>query len=191
MIFKSIIPQMLQNSIQDIVVGCGSTNPPGVNVRLYMVNKEEILTFPTKKAYDPAIAGESVKLDGEIILVPNSKWATIDIVTDTGEVKDGIVGTDGSKSIESFLDGVIPTTSASVLEWMERNANNCMVVLAKEKSGIVRVLGTKESPAKLESGEATTGKATGDIHGLTFSIKSTTGYTASIYEGTIDLDATT
>lgn len=177
--------------LRDLVTGCGSANPPGIEVRLYITHKDNIDVFPERKAASATIAGESAKLDGDITLLPNKKWSIFDIVTDTGEVKDTLVGSAGSKAWESLLEGVIPTTGPEVIEWFECNANGCLVVLAKEKSGVVRVLGSKLVPAILESAEATTGKTTGDTHGVTLTIKSTTGLMASVYEGVIDLDATT
>jgi len=171
--------------LTDLTSGCGDLNPPGLAVRLYVVHKDDIDTFPLRKITTGP--GDSVTLDGDIVLVAGKKWAIVDIVSNSGKVIDTLVGAAGAKAFESTLDGIIPTTDAVVLEWMECNANGCLVILAKEKSGQIRVLGSKDLPAILETATIDTGAATGDTRGATIQIKADTGKTAPIYEGAIDL----
>ena len=175
--------------VLDLVTGCGEANPPGIEVRLYIVHKDDIDVFPARKA--TVLPGDPVTLDGDIVLLPLKYFKVFDIVTDTGEITDAMVGAEGSKSFEAFLNGTIPTTSAEVRAWLECNANGCLVVIAREKSGQMRVLGTKDIPATLNTVEGGTGLVAGDTRGYAISIKDHTGLTASTYEGVIDVDPLT
>lgn len=177
--------------LQALVYGCGQANPPGVKVRCYAVHKDDIDTYPARKAFNPANPGDSVTLDGDIVLLPNKAFVPFDLVVDTGEIVTNMVGAEGSKSYESFLNGTLPTTDAIVREWLECNANGCLVIIVQEKSGQLRVLGTKDVPATLDTVEGGTGIVAGDTRGYAIGIKDHTGLTASTYEGVIDLDPLT
>jgi len=177
--------------ILDLVKNCGAANPPGIKTRLYVVCACDIVTFPDRLAFNAASAGDSVTLDGDIVLDTNKAFKILDIITKTGKVIDTLVGAVGSKSYENTLDGVIATTDADVLEWLEQNANGCFVVIAEEVSGQKRVIGTMDVPAYLETATADTGAASGDQRGATIQIKAETGLVASVYTGAIDLDPLT
>lgn len=170
----------------DLIDSCGSKNIPGVSVRVYFAKKDDIDTFPPFKI--TTLPGDSVTLDGDIVMKALKKFYQVDIITDSGEVKDTLAGSIGSKVYESTFDFMKATTNPNVVEFQESLANECLVVIVKEKSGNLRVLGNLDSPAYLETAEGTTAKTTGDTRGFTNQIKATPGYAAPFYEGLIDID---
>lgn len=173
----------------DLVDKCGSKNPPGVAVRTWWVPTKLIDTFPGLLASTDA--GDTVELDGDIVLEALAKFTQIDIVTNSGEVKDQMVGELGSRSFESTFDFMLSTTNSPEIEFMESVANGCLCVLVKEKSGNIRVLGSPDSPAYLEAAESSTGKDSGSSRGITMQIKAATGSPAPFYTGAIDTDDAT
>jgi len=186
---KNFVPFLLNKQLNDLIVGCGAANPPGIEVRCFVVEKDDIDIFPLRKVI--GAPGDSVTLDGDIVLLPLKAFKIVDMVVDTGEVTTTMVGAEGSKAYESFLNGTLATTSATTREWLECNANGCLVWIVREKSGQMRVLGTKTIPATLDTVEGGTGIVAGDTRGYAISIKDHTGLTASTYEGVIDLDPLT
>ena len=94
-------------------------------------------------------------------------------------------------NVTSTLDFQMASTDPEVIGAMQCLINACMVAIVVEKSGHKRVLGTPNIPAKIESAEATSGKTSEDLRGVTFQLKSFTGKAAPFYTGTIDLDPLT
>lgn len=170
----------------DLVQTCGGTNLPGVKVPTYWVATSDIDTFPGYLITTDQ--GDSVKLDGDIVLIALAKFKQINVLTDSGEVKDTMVGNVGSKAFESTFDAMIPKTDPSSGEFFEKNANECLIVIVCDKNGFNRVFGNVDVPAKLETAEGAGGKTTGDDNGWTFQLKSTIGRIAPYYDGVIDVD---
>lgn len=175
--------------LQSLVDACGSTNIPGIAVRTYWIQKDDIDVFPARKVTTGQ--GDSVTLDGNIVLLPLKAFKEIDLVTDSGEVKSTMVGPVGSRSFENTMDLILPTLAPATAEFHECNANQCLVLIVKQKDGNFRVLGDPDSPAYFETVEGASGKTSGNTSGFTDLVKDTTGKVAPFYEGTIDLDPLT
>ena len=182
--------------IQEIERECGTPNKAGTHAELHLICACDIETFPpylSAAVVDPAIPTytEEVTLDGSIDPKSGTAFVKFDVIVDSGEVKDTITGPNGGKSIVSTLDFMLASTDPEVVGAMKCLMNACLVAIIKEKSGHVRVLGNKEIPAKIESGEATTGKTAEDLRGATLQIKSVTGEPAAYYTDVIDVDPLT
>jgi hypothetical protein len=175
--------------MHDIINECGSRNLPGLKVPTYWVPKKDIDTFPGYLATTEP--GDSVTLDGDIVLGASKKFFRVDVVTDSGEVKDTQVGEIGSAHFESTFDFMVPKTDPKQIEFMKNAAYGCWVVLVKDKMNNLRVFGDPEIPAKVVSSESTTGKNSGSSRGLTMQLKSTIGEPAPFYTGAIDIDDAT
>lgn len=174
---------------QSLVNACGSTNVPGLAVRTWWVQKDDVDVFPDRKIAGPQ--GDTVVLDGDITLVALKAFKEIDLVTDSGEIKSTMVGPVGSRSFENTLDFIIPKLTPETAEFHECNANQCLVVIVKQKDGNFRVLGSPDSPAFFETQDGASGKTSGDTSGFTDQLKDTTGLVAPFYEGIIDIDPLT
>ena len=173
----------------DLINICGEANSPGVKIKTFMVPAEDIDVFPALKA--STNPGDTITLDGDIILKANKAWKRLDILTDSGEVKDVLVGSPGSKSWESTFDHIVPKANAEQLEYHNCTANACFVMIVQDKQGKFRVLGNPDLPAKIETNEVTTGKDSGGSRGATVQVKSSVGTPAPFYIGLIDLDPLT
>ncbi len=176
-------------ALYDLIDECGKNNPVGVATMVHYVCQDDIDVFPP--FITPVGAGDTLKLDGDIVLKAMKAWTRIKIVANSGEVKDTLVGAEGSKSIESTFDFMKSTTDPAVMEFFNNIKNGCGVCVVKELSGHYRVLGNLDTPCTLESMEAGTGKKSGDSRGATAQLKTTVGIPAPYYTGTFDIDPLT
>lgn len=172
--------------VKDLANICGEKNPAGLKVDIYGVCKDDILTWPAKKVTTGV--GDSITFDGDIVLKAGKKWAKIEVIADTGEVTHTAAGVRSSKGFTNKLDFKVAKSIASD-EWMNDNINSCMVFLAKEKTGNVRVIGSPEVPAELQAAEGKTGTNIESEKSWIASIMDTTGEVAPYYEGAIDVTA--
>ena len=136
---------------RDLLKVCGDTNAPGLTTKAYAVCSCDIDVFPGMKTYTNP--GDTITLDGDITLDALKQFFTLNIVEDTGKLTENAVGETGSKSMESMYEGFIPGTGAANLEFIKDQLNACDVFVVKDAEGQMRVLGTKDRPAFLDSVE--------------------------------------
>jgi hypothetical protein len=165
---------------------CGVPVIPGIYTKLYAVCACDIESFPSVGAYDVDSPEDSVTLQGDIVLKPGKKWAVVDIITDTGYIKNILQGSVGSKSFKNDLYFELPGTHPRTLAWHERSKNGCMVFAVEEKIGQHRVIGSVKQPAHYESLEVGNGPEESKSLGLVYD---TIGRIAPIYEGSFDLES--
>lgn len=171
--------------IHDLTGECCPQNIPGYESTLYLVSACDIVTFPTRPAYDPADPGLSVTLSGDIELAANTKFVTIPIIIDSGSTNSIANGNIGSKGFRNEANFEIQGNNAERLSWSEQVLNGCFVAIMTDKMGRMRVIGSKLSPARFETIEH--GNSNEDSK-ATYLLYDTLGKIAPIYTGVVDLD---
>ncbi|MGQ1944439.1 hypothetical protein EDL98_01325 [Ornithobacterium rhinotracheale] len=127
---------------------------------------------------------EIVKIaSGGITLKSDKKWKGIDLVMDENELKEVLVGGKGNQKGQVELTIQIPNFGLKPLGFKRRFANVPLVWNIPDSNGKNWIIGTKFSPAMIESAESTTGKAYEDKATNTFTIKANTY--VYLYEGDI------
>lgn len=174
--------------IQDLTFECGQGLIPGATAKLYMVCACDIDTFPGYLTTTGT--GDSITLDGNIVLKANKKFAAVDVVVDSVDLTHTLVGVRTSKNYTNKIDGKAAKTKAAD-EWFEKNKNACIVCILEEKDGAKRVIGTDKIPAFLDTAEGKIGTSNESEKSWIFSIMDSTGKVAPYYTGTIDLDPLT
>jgi hypothetical protein len=169
--------------ILDLAGNCGDQVIPGNTARVWAVCACDITTFPGFLATTGV--GDSITLDGNIVLAASKKFAKIDVVVDSGEVKHNQVGSVGSKNYTNSFGFKVVKNIASD-EWFNKHVNACFVFLVEDKEGNIRVLGNVKIPAMMDSSEGTTGTDNGTEKIWTAMIMDKTGKVAPYYTGTID-----
>ena len=172
--------------ILDLAAPCGEVIIPGTQAKLYLVCACDVTTFPGYLATTGV--GDSITLDGNIVLATGKKFAEIDITMSTGEITHTAVGVRGSKNYTNKFDFEC-VKSIAADEWFNQNPNGCFIGIVKQKDGQMRVFGTPDMPAFMEAAEGKTGKANGDAANWIASIMDETGVVSPFYTGTIDLTA--
>lgn len=179
----------MSDSIIDLVTTCGEKNIPGVKVKVHIVCTCDVDVLPGYLA--TTAAGDSVTIDGDIVLKALKKWATFEVIADTGELKDIQAGTTGSKSFGSSFDFKLQYTGPAATEWVEQRANSCFIALVEEKQGHVRLLGDLGTPVIQEAAEGTTGMNKESERVWTIQWRGEIGRPAPYYLGAIDIDDAT
>lgn len=176
-------------SVVDLVGLCGQSNLPGVVTKVYKVCEDDIDTWPG--FVGGPTAGGKITLDGDIVLKPLKKWATFEVISETGEVKDMQMGATGSKSFNSTFDCKVQNTGPAATEWVEDGANGCSIIAVKTIQGHIRILGMPGLPVQQATAEGTTGMNAESERVWTLQYKASTGRPAPYYTGNIDLDDAT
>lgn len=135
---------------------------------------------------DPTKTLEELMTISSDITFPEGKgFNKINILPDTGEIKDEPVGDKGNKKIKSSFDFFLPNNSPRNLGFIRQYKNVGMVFIIGEKSGRKRILGSKLAPAYLSDGPATSGKGPEDNVGIQITIDQTSSAPAPVYTGNV------
>ena len=172
--------------IADLTGQCGVRTIPGYKVKIYAACSCDIETFPAYKTTTGV--GDSITLDGDIVLLAGKKWAVLETISETGKVTETEVGVIGSQVFQSQFEFKLPKTIASD-EWLDANPNACMVFIIEDKDGKMRVLGNDRVPTTRTAAVGTNGPALTDEKSWAITIMDNTGRIAPYYEGVIDLVA--
>jgi hypothetical protein len=108
------------------------------------------------------------------------------IKPDTGLVDGAQAGEKGGLSIVNNFGGVLPSTGARTGGWIRKYLNRPVIALVTERTGLVKQIGSKLSPAYMTEVTPTGGQKSGDSVGVTIKISDSTGSIAPVYVGTIE-----
>lgn len=159
----------------------GRSNPGGVTRILYAF-AEDILTFPTTADTETATTLESViELSGAIVMKTGKQFHDLYCTLEEGQVKSNIVGPRDGKGFENMVELSYPGNDPVFLGFIASVANRQIVLIVKEKNNVLRVIGSLEDPAYLETGEYDGGKKIADGRKTVFSFKDTKATPAPIY----------
>lgn len=170
--------------IEDLAAECGVKNPAGTKRKVYVVCACDVQTFPAMKTTTGI--GDSITADGDIVLKAGKKWATIDVIPDTGEITHTAAGVRSGKGFMNKYDFKVEKTLASD-EWMNKNVNACIIALVQEKSGGLRIIGSLDVPGEMQAAEGKTGSTLESEKSWICTIGDSIGEVAPYYEGAIDL----
>lgn len=120
---------------------------------------------------------------GGITLKSDKSWKGIDLVADENELKEVLVGGKGNQKGQVEFTFAIPSFGLKPLAFKRRFANVPLILNIPDTNGKNWIIGTKFSPAMIESAESTTGKAYEDKAMNTFVVKANTF--VYLYEGDI------
>ncbi len=127
-------------SIQDDECG---PNTGGI-YELYVISRNDILTFPELKA------NSKVELDGEIVLKPGKAWAKWDFAEDTGEIAFKSEGEAGSQTFTQETGVYIPRMTPTIANIIANALNGKFVVAIVNPNELVNIGGTKIRPMKFD-----------------------------------------
>jgi len=175
--------------IQDLAgVACGTIVPPGTKTLVYVVAMDNVVSIP-----DPvggATLGDGKRIIADIVLAANKYWASLYVISETGELKATQVGTN-TRSYNSNFDFMVVGKGPDVDQWVEEQANRCFLALVTEKTGHVRLMGGIGTPVKQTASEFTTGKGSDTEKVWSITWTDITGFVPFYYEGAIDTDPLT
>lgn len=132
-----------------------------------------------------ATLSDLATISADITMVSGKGFFKLAVQSETGEIKDELVGNKGNKKVKSTFDFFVANTDAQNIGFIRRFKNIPMVFLVKEKSGRVRKLGSKSVPIFMEAANMTTGKGAEDDTGMQITLSVVSSMPAPVYTGAI------
>lgn len=172
----------------DLLHDCGENVTPGVESEIFIVCKcdvDDTVAFP--EPTPGATQGSGMRITGDIVLKAGKRFFKVNVVSDTGEVKNTKVGTYPSTSYKQSF-AAKTARGKEYAEFFNENRNACMLVIVVEKDGSKRLLGhPKKGYATFGAVEEVTGMNAESTSEWTFELEASPGNVAYYYEGAIDL----
>lgn len=166
----------------------GQDNIGGIETKVYWAPLADVCQLPEPKDLDAASSfSDLVTISTDITFKSGKGWHEMYITPDTGSVNDESVGEVDGKSFKNKFVGFHPGTRAEMLGWARWANNTNLVFLVPEADGQVRLLGSKQFPAKVEVMNPSTGEATEARKGTQMEFSCPRVSPAPIYSGAIDL----
>lgn len=162
----------------------GQDNAGGLRTIGFYAPIGDFVSIPKVPA-NPVDMSAVAKITTDFNFKTGKGWRKIYSTMDTSEVKSTQVGELDGKSFEHSAEFFHPGNKAEALGFCRLINNGSFIFLFIEPEGNVRVVGSEAFPAKTESIEQTTGKATADRKGTTIMVKGRGLGPAPIYTGVI------
>lgn len=170
----------------NIVWPQGRYNPGGVS-RVVYAFVEDIASFPTLADPETATTFESLVLYANPIVMKTGKsFKELYCTLEEGEVKSEMVGPRDGKSRENSIEISFPGSEAEFLGFKAACSNRQMIFGVLEKNRKVRIVGTLDDPAFLETDSETSGKKNADGRKTMLMFKAAAATSAPIYHLGID-----
>lgn len=150
----------------DITKDPQTNNTGGLYEDFYFARTADILTWPTKEASTPTpLPSDSIILTDVFIMKTGKKFFHAKTVLGNAEVKWEVIGPRKGKCYKHSFEVFLPQNTNDNLGVLSLMKNDELVVIAKDRNGILRVVGSELMPATLDSGNGTTGKKAEDDPG--------------------------
>ena len=165
-------------------------NPGGCATEWYWAFWDEVLTFPTLPLID-AVGEINTKavLTGTFAMKPTKMFYRGYGTLDTVSVEDESVGPYDSKSFKNIFKCDHPGVKQLLAGWLRMVQNRSIVIIAKDGSGTMRVVGNQLFGANLSEAKASTGAKVDDGNKASLTFESYGPCPAPIYTGTVVLTA--
>lgn len=147
----------------DITYPVGSYNAGGIS-QVVWAFAEDIAAFPVLDMPGDADATLEtlVKTSTPVVMKAGKSFKKLYCTPETGELRSSPVGERDGKGFENFLEIGFPGNTPEFLGFMALVANSPVVFGVLEKNKTVRLLGSPQDPAGLDTGDGTSGKAIAD-----------------------------
>jgi hypothetical protein len=159
----------------------GIYNPAGV-IQIYYALAADIATFPVLA--DPGTAttlSSLVEYSDAITMATGKQFWPLYSTLETAELKSTLSGVRDGKGRENSLDISYPGNDSNFLGFDAIAPYNDFVFLIKEKNGKLRVLGSLDDPAYLDTDTATSGAKVADARTTKMSFKAPAETACPIY----------
>lgn len=167
----------------------GADNTSGIAQKIYVAKLSDIETLPKPvvddSASDSGTVDQLVTISSDIVMKAGKSFKELYVTLETGKVDDAVQGELDGKSFRSSISFFHPGTSAEQLGFAQYVKNGNFVVLVPELDGNVRVIGHEAYPAKIENIAITTGGATTERKGGTYTAYSVRKGPAPIFTGQV------
>lgn len=163
----------------------GQRNAGGLQDEIYIARASQVTGWPTKAA-EAAAMDEVASVTGPVTFGGTDGFYKISCVQNSVGLNCPMIGELDGQSFRSVLSGMVAGGDAKTLGLLANLANTKVVALGRDKEGRLRLIGSAEFKAQLQTGEHGTGEQTDGRKGATFEIFYEDHIPAPIYaDGTI------
>jgi hypothetical protein len=136
---------------------------------------------------DPAVNAEFIESTGNVSCVGGKYFVKIDITAGQVTLEEKTSGGPRQNSPMSTLKVKRAGISSSSLGWLKQAKNKELVVIAKDRNGLVRMLGDVDQGAFITEIDTKSGAKQGDERGTEFTIEYM-GREAIVYTGIVPIN---
>ena len=165
-------------------------NPGGCSTEWYWAFWDDVATFPTLPAASLLSIGDPAtfaSLTGSFIMKATKQFWKGYGTLDTVSIEDDSVGPLDSKSFKNVFKCEHPGIKALLAGWLRMVQNRSIIIIAKDSSGIMRVVGNAQYGANLTEAKGSTGAKVEDGNKASITFESYGVCPAPIYPGTVPL----
>ncbi len=181
-----VIPSMVLGINSFDLLKSTIENPGGCSTEWSWAFWDEILTFPTLPAID-AVGDPVTKAvyTGTFIMKTGKQFYKGYGTLDTVSIEDDSVGPYDSKSFKNIFKCEHPGVKQLLAGWLRMVQNRSIVIVVKDSSGTLRVVGSSLYGANLSEAKASTGAKVEDGNKASLAFESYGPCPAPIYTGVI------
>lgn len=173
---------------ENIMFDQGQCNEGGLGGFLYYAPVDDFATIPAPATSEDATSLEEAgSITDPYVFKTGKCFKKLYCTLETGEVRFGMVGPRDSKSFEQIAEVSYPGNDKKFIGFLHTNANGRFIIIAKERNGRLRVVGTEDFPAHFDDAQGSSGKASADGRKTTMMFKSSACYPPPVYEGEVQL----
>ncbi|WP_374949611.1 hypothetical protein [Mucilaginibacter sp.] len=182
-------------NVKNIKTNANPKNIAGLQGTHFYALEEDIATWPAALTPDFATATTPEELvtipdDDPFVMKTGKFFHKFPCVLEEGQVKSTMVGPTGSRAFENMAAFSNPGNILALQGHIAFIGNKKVIIVANEQNGTLRVVGTQEFPAQVDSYEAANGPKTGDGNNQKHGFKAYSPVPCPTYLAAIPLDAT-
>lgn len=161
-------------------------NAPGIELYGYFFVHDDVQTWPTMPV-SPTNPGDTKILTGDYVFKSGKQMYPLYITPDTGEIKGTMQGERDCRSFKNHIEGFTPGMNNKQKEFADYLKNANIIVIHKDKAGVMHQVGRQGLPAYCETAEIYTGKDATGKRGIDMLISVTESTTPMTYTGILQL----
>lgn len=172
--------------LSDQLIPDGEDNDSGILLEVYLAKMADVVLWPEPNLVGAANLKACVTVTTDVTFATGKKFFRVGSTLEKGSLVSKGIGAYKSKSSESELTVYYPHSKEEYLGFIRMIQNSDLGLIVPERTGKLRMFGSKNSPAHLLEWEEKTGEKPGDDRGWMVKFK-TSGKMNYYYEGEIQL----
>lgn len=172
--------------LEDVLWEDGQDNMGSIQREMYYCALSDLKSMP-EVPKNPASLEEAVVAVGNFVFKTGKCFRRMYLTPDTGNMVSEQVGERDGHSFRTNLTAFHPGSKKKALGFARWMSNSNMIFVVKEANDQLRIVGTEQYPAGIDSNSVATGENAEGRKGMTFTVSCASRTPAPIYEGTIQL----
>jgi hypothetical protein len=173
-------------SVKSYTRDCEKKVIGGIKTKLHLVCACDVDETQWPALKTTTGVGDKITYDGDIVLKAGKAFATVDIITDSGNLVHTGEGAETSKAFTNMVNFKL-AKDIGADEWADQHLNGCFIAVLEQKDGNKRVIGEPGSHASIKSAVGTLAETISGESSWVFQLGDSTGKVSPYYEGVLDV----